>query len=238
MLSLLFYYAVPRTTPAAPRPPELGGQQVPAKVYEIRFDQKYDLFCSFYPEEPTIYRNCRILGFTGRGEESAGSGRASSSGGFAFSSSSGSSSYYREYFNHWLQVGRELPNPPRIFTVNWFRKGEDGRFLWPGFGENMRVLKWIVDRSRGRGYSVESPLGWMPRYEDLDWEGLPGIDRERFAQLMSVDRDAWQQELLSHEELFARLYDRLPKELIFIRELMLSSLWRSPEHWRLAPEIG
>ena len=95
-----------------------------------------------------------------------------------------------------------------------------------------------MDRSRGRGYSVESPLGWMPRYEDLDWEGLPGIDRERFAQLMSVDRDAWQQELLSHEELFARLYDRLPKELIFIRELMLSSLWRSPEHWRLAPEIG
>jgi len=143
-----------------------------------------------------------------------------------------------EFFNHWLQVGRELPNPPRIFTVNWFRKGEDGQFLWPGFGENMRVLKWIVDRSRGRGYSVESPIGWMPRYEDLDWGGLEEITRERFAQLMSVDRDAWQQELLSHEELFARLYDRLPKELIFIRELMLSSLWRSPEHWRLAPETA
>jgi len=141
-----------------------------------------------------------------------------------------------DFFNHWLQFGRELPNPPRIFGVNWFRKDKDGRFLWPGFGENMRVLKWIVDRSRGRGYSVESPIGWMPRYDDLDWGGLEGVTREQFEQLMAVDREAWTQELLSHEELFAQLYDKLPKELIFIRELTLSSLWRSPEHWRLAPE--
>jgi hypothetical protein len=117
LLSLLFYYAVPsQTAPAGPRPPELGGQQVPAKVYEIRFDQKYDLFCSFYREEPTIYRNCRILGFTGRGEESAGSGRSSASVGFAFSSSSGSASDSREFFDHWLVLeladGRLAYVPP------------------------------------------------------------------------------------------------------------------------------
>ncbi len=141
-----------------------------------------------------------------------------------------------EYFNHWLQFGRELPDPPRIFAVNWFRKDRDGRYLWPGFGENMRVVRWIVERCHGRAYSVESPIGWMPRHEDLDWNGLQEVTRERFEQLMSIDREAWARELLSHEELFARLYDRLPKEFIFIRELILSSLWRSPEHWRLAPE--
>jgi phosphoenolpyruvate carboxykinase (GTP) len=141
-----------------------------------------------------------------------------------------------EYFNHWLQFGRELPDPPRIFGVNWFRKDPDGRYLWPGFGENMRVVRWIVERCRGQAYSVESPIGWMPRHEDLDWDGLEDFTRDRFEQLMSIDREAWARELLSHEELFARLYDRLPKEFIFIRELILSSLWRSPEHWRLAPE--
>jgi phosphoenolpyruvate carboxykinase (GTP) len=76
----------------------------------------------------------------------------------------------------------------------------------------------------------------MPRYEDLDWRGMPGFSRQLFNELMSVDRNAWQQELLSHEEMFMKLYDRLPKELVFIRELILSSLWRSPERWGLAPE--
>lgn len=117
ILSLLFYVAVPsRKPPVTPRPPELGGQQVPARVYEIRFDQKYDLFCSFYQEEPTIYRNCKILGFTGRGEEPGSSGRASGSGGFAFSSGSGSGSYRTEYFDHWLVLeladGRLAYVPP------------------------------------------------------------------------------------------------------------------------------
>ena len=141
-----------------------------------------------------------------------------------------------DYFNHWLNFGRHLPNPLRIFCVNWFRRDEEGNFLWPGFGENFRVLKWIVERSQGRAFGIESPIGWMPRYEHLDWCGMEDFTREQFYELMSVDRSAWQQELLSHEELFMKLYDRLPKELLFIRELMLSSLWRSEEHWGLSPE--
>ncbi len=142
-----------------------------------------------------------------------------------------------DYFNHWLNFGRHLPNPPRIFCVNWFRRDAAGTFLWPGFGDNMRILKWIVERARGRAVSIESPIGWMPRYEDIDWRSMEGFTRAQFNELMSVDRDAWQQELLAHEELFMKLYDRLPKELVFIRELILSSLWRSPEHWGLAPEL-
>lgn len=137
-----------------------------------------------------------------------------------------------DYFSHWLNFGRHLPNPPRVFNVNWFRRDADGNFLWPGFGDNMRILKWIVERARGRAISIESPIGWMPRYDDIDWRGLESFTRENFQALMSVDRDAWQQELLSHEALFMMLYDRLPKELLFIRELTLSSLWRSPELWR------
>jgi len=136
-----------------------------------------------------------------------------------------------DYFNHWLDFGRGLPEPPRIFGVNWFRTDADGRFLWPGFGENMRVLKWIVERVRGRAAAVESPLGWMPRYGDLDWTGLESFGEDSFQTLMTVDREAWKEEVLGHEELFARLYDRLPKEFIFMRELLRSSLWRSPKNW-------
>ncbi len=141
-----------------------------------------------------------------------------------------------DYFNHWLHVGRTLLEPPRIFGVNWFRKDENGKFLWPGFGDNMRVLKWIVDRVRGNAAAIESPLGWMPKYDAIDWTGLDEMTSEKFSKLMSVDREAWKKELLSHEELFALIYDRLPKEFTHIRELMLSTLWLSPEHWSLAPE--
>jgi phosphoenolpyruvate carboxykinase (GTP) len=140
-----------------------------------------------------------------------------------------------DYFNHWLQFGRTLPNPPRIFAVNWFRKDKDGKFLWPGYGENMRVLKWVVDRVNGRGYGIESPLGWMPTYEDLHWEGMD-YSKERFNDLMSVNATEWKNELLSQEELFSKLYDKLPKEFVFMRELILSALWRSPEKWELTSE--
>lgn len=138
-----------------------------------------------------------------------------------------------DYFNHWLQIGRVLQSPPRIFCVNWFRKDNEGKFIWPGFGENMRVLKWIFGRIHGNACAVESPVGWMPRYADLDLKGLPGMSEERFEQLMVIDRESWKREALMHEELFVRLYDRLPKELVFERELLLSRLWRSPEQWGL-----
>ncbi|MBV6646653.1 MAG: phosphoenolpyruvate carboxykinase (GTP) [Cyclobacteriaceae bacterium] len=140
-----------------------------------------------------------------------------------------------DYFNHWLQFGRSLANPPRMFVVNWFRKDKDGQFQWPGFGENMRVLEWMINRVRGRAGAVESPIGWMPTYDDINWEGLD-FTVEQFDEIMDIDREQWKQEVLGHEELFEKMYDKLPKEFTFMRELLLSSLWRSPEKWELAPE--
>ncbi len=132
-----------------------------------------------------------------------------------------------DYFGHWLNFGRQIPEPPRIFSVNWFRKGEDGSFLWPGFGENMRVLKWVVERARGKSKGVEMPLGWMPKYEHMDWRGLEEFTETDFENVMSINRDLWIKEIASQDELFFQLYDRLPKEMTFIRELLLSNLWRS-----------
>jgi phosphoenolpyruvate carboxykinase (GTP) len=140
-----------------------------------------------------------------------------------------------EYFNHWLQVGRGLSNPPRIFCVNWFRKDEGGKFLWPGFGDNMRVLKWVVERAQGKTSAVESPLGWMPQYADLDWRGLD-FTAKQFNNIMTIDREEWKQEMLGHEEFFHKLYDHLPREFGHMRELLLSSLWRSPERWEMLTE--
>ncbi len=138
-----------------------------------------------------------------------------------------------DYFNHWLDFGRHVPNPPRIFGVNWFRTDDKGNFLWPGYRENMRVLKWIVERANGQAYGVESPLGWMPRYEDMEWRGLEFTPRQ-FNDLMTIDTELWKKEIQLHEELFITLYDKLPKELIFIRELLLSGLWRSPAQWEIS----
>ncbi|NLI80148.1 MAG: phosphoenolpyruvate carboxykinase (GTP) [Deltaproteobacteria bacterium] len=139
------------------------------------------------------------------------------------------------YWNHWLDIGRHLPDPPRIFRVNWFRRDKTGKFLWPGFGENMRVLHWIVERVNGRGYGVESPVGYVPRYRDICWKGLD-FDRRIFYELMSVDREEAVKEARSHEELFDLFYDRLPSEFLHHRELLKSRLWRSPEVWELAWE--
>ncbi len=141
-----------------------------------------------------------------------------------------------DYFNHWLSFGRTIHNPPRIFGVNWFRTDENGRFVWPGFGENMRVLQWIVERSHGRAYATESPLGWMPRHEDINWTGLDDFDEADFLTAMSVDRDDWNREILAHDELFIKLNDRIPNEMRAIRDLTLSALWRSPEHWEMNPD--
>jgi phosphoenolpyruvate carboxykinase (GTP) len=136
-----------------------------------------------------------------------------------------------DYFDYWLRFGRTIKNPPLIFGVNWFRKDKNGTFLWPGFGDNLRVLEWIVERVNGKAKAVESPLGWMPSFEDLSWKGMEGFGEEKFRELMSVDRDLWAGELLSHEELFIKLFDRLPRELKSIRELILCTLWRSPKRW-------
>ncbi|NNE12287.1 MAG: phosphoenolpyruvate carboxykinase (GTP) [Ilumatobacter sp.] len=141
-----------------------------------------------------------------------------------------------DYFNHWLSFGRNIENPPRIFGVNWFRTDDDGRFVWPGFGENMRVLQWIVERACGQAYALESPLGWMPRHQDLNWNGLEDFAEKDFLTAMSIDREEWNRELLSHEELFIKLHDRIPPELLAIRTLTLSALWRSPERWEMNPD--
>jgi phosphoenolpyruvate carboxykinase (GTP) len=132
-----------------------------------------------------------------------------------------------EYFDHWLSMAGRVEHKPRLFNVNWFRRGADGKFLWPGFGENMRVLKWIVERVTGKATAVESPLGWVPRYEDLDWRGLK-FSKEQFDQVMQANREEWVQEIASHDDLFFKLYDRLPRELPAIRDLMLAALWRTP----------
>lgn len=137
-----------------------------------------------------------------------------------------------DYFTHWLNFGRKLSNPPAIFGVNWFRKNDKGKFAWPGYGQNMRILKWIVERSQGKVAAIESPLGWVPKYEDIDWRGLD-YSKEQFNAVVSIDREGWKQEILLHEELFIKLYDKIPKEFIWIKELILSSLWRSPEKWEL-----
>ncbi|WP_431804337.1 phosphoenolpyruvate carboxykinase (GTP) [Microbacterium sp. bgisy203] len=137
-----------------------------------------------------------------------------------------------DYINHWLGFGRKLRNPPRIFQVNWFRRDEEGNFLWPGFGENMRVLQWMVARSRGRALGLESPIGWMPRYEDIDWTGLD-FSEEEFFQCMAINRRDWSDELLDVEALFMKLYNRLPKEMEGVRSLTTSALWRSPTHWEM-----
>jgi phosphoenolpyruvate carboxykinase (GTP) len=137
-----------------------------------------------------------------------------------------------DYFNHWLDFGRNLQSPPRIFGVNWFRKDEKGSFLWPGFSDNMRVLKWVIERVRGRANAVESPIGWMPRYENMDWAGSE-FSQEDFDKIMTIDREEWKKELVGHQELFERMYDKLPKEFLFMRQLLLSGLWRSPEQWHM-----
>ena len=112
-----------------------------------------------------------------------------------------------DYFSNWLDLGRKIPNPPRIFRVNWFRRAADGKFLWPGFNENVRVLSWIVDRIHGRAFALESPFGWMPRYEDLPWASLDFAEAS-FRDLMAIDRDAAASEVRQHEELFDRFLDK------------------------------
>ncbi len=128
-----------------------------------------------------------------------------------------------DYFRHWIKMQRSLTITPRIFHVNWFRKDANGKFLWPGYSENMRVLKWIVDRVHGHARANETPIGWTPKYDDIQWKGLD-FPREKFEELQKVDRSAWKNEVMDHEELFIELHDHLPPEMIYERELFICRL--------------
>lgn len=128
------------------------------------------------------------------------------------------------YFAHWLEMRRYLTHLPRFFHVNWFRKSDEGKFLWPGFGENMRVLEWIVRRCKGEAAGHETQIGLTPSYEDFNHHGLAGFGEQEFANCMAFDRKEWKQELVSQAEFFIELYDHLPKELLFQRELLAARL--------------
>ena len=130
-----------------------------------------------------------------------------------------------DYFAHWLEMRRLVKHVPRVFHVNWFRKSSEGKFLWPGFGDNMRVLKWIVERCQKGAHALETSIGWVPEYQDLDMSGLEGkITPEAFEELQKIDPAEWHRELVLQDELFMKLYSHLPKELVFQRELLISRL--------------
>jgi phosphoenolpyruvate carboxykinase (GTP) len=128
-----------------------------------------------------------------------------------------------DYFKHWLAMGNAVTHPPRIFSVNWFRKDEAGRFLWPGFGQNVRILKWIFERCEGRAPAKETALGFAPGFQDLDWSGLAYQD-EAFERTMQVDRAQWLRELESHDRLFERLGTKQPEPLVGERQRLKERL--------------
>jgi len=124
-----------------------------------------------------------------------------------------------DYFAHWLALGQSLAHPPAIFRVNWFRRAADGRFLWPGFGDNARVLSWIVERAHGRAGALETPCGWMPGYDDLNLSGLE-LSKADFNRLTAVDPERLLEEAKTHDQLLSPLLDRLPPELVRQRDLL------------------
>ncbi len=119
---------------------------------------------------------------------------------------------------------KAIKYPPRIFHVNWFRKDAKGEFLWPGFGENMRVLKWIVDRCKGQANANETPLGWVPGANSFDLGGMENYTAERLEEAQTINYEDWRREILQQDELFIKLYSHIPKELIFQRELLTARL--------------
>ena len=137
-----------------------------------------------------------------------------------------------DYWAHWLNLGRTIPNAPGIFRVNWFRKDENGKFIWPGFGDNMRALEWIVNRVNGHAGAVESPYGFVPRYADLNWKGLE-FPRAKYEEIVKVDRAKGLAEAEDQIKHFAQFGDKLPKEMELERQLLVARLERSPEVWEL-----
>ena len=137
-----------------------------------------------------------------------------------------------DYWAHWLNLGRTLPKAPGIFRVNWFRKDENGKFIWPGFGDNMRALEWIVNRVNGHAGAVESPYGMVPRYADLDWKGLD-FPKAKYEEIVRVDRAKGLAEAEDQVAHFAQFGDKLPKEMELERQLLVARLERSPAVWEL-----
>jgi len=129
-----------------------------------------------------------------------------------------------DYFGHWLKLGRGVSKRPHIFCVNWFRTDANGKFVWPGFGDNMRVLKWIVERCDGKAHASETPIGWVPDFADLEWKGLEGFTQDKFDAITDISNAEWHIELAAHDELFATLKSHLPRELSLRRELLHLSL--------------
>jgi phosphoenolpyruvate carboxykinase (GTP) len=129
-----------------------------------------------------------------------------------------------EYFQHWLEMGINIKNPPKVFSVNWFRKNKEGKFIWPGFGENMRVLQWMTARVLGdknlADNGLETPVGIMPRYRDLNWEGL-NLDEATFAELMNLDTNKWLDEILHQVDFFETLVEHLPPVFLEIQKKLI-----------------
>ena len=122
---------------------------------------------------------------------------------------------FGDYFGQWLKVGKALSQTvaTKIFAVNWFRRDEHGKFMWPGFGDNMRVLKWIIERCEGKAGAIDTPVGKMPRYEDVELKGITGFSKKAFDDLTKVDKTLWQAEVKDHERLFGELASRMPAEM-------------------------
>lgn len=128
-----------------------------------------------------------------------------------------------EYFGHWLKIGAGLKNPPKIFGVNWFRKDENGQFMWPGFGDNMRILRWMMERVLDQASAVTTPIGRVPEYNDIDWRGQESMTQAQFQKAMTINVDEWEAEVHSHIGFFDKLMSRLPQELLKIRDQLLSN---------------
>jgi phosphoenolpyruvate carboxykinase (GTP) len=129
-----------------------------------------------------------------------------------------------DYFAHWLKMGRSIPNPPKIFNVNWFRLDDEGRFIWPGYGENFRVVKWIIDRCKGLVDADETAIGYMPKPEDVDITGLEDeLSVDTVRALLSIDKDSWAQEIDNQKGFFAK-FDRLPDEIRTQQEGLIGRL--------------
>ena len=137
-----------------------------------------------------------------------------------------------DYWSHWLSMEKKVRKLPLIFRVNWFRKDSNGKFMWPGFGENMRVLEWIVRRTQGKAQAVESPFGLMPRRDDLTWAGIQ-FDEGKFYELMQVEREAALAEAEDQKAHFGKFGGRLPPQMEKQRQELIERLKKAPEVWRL-----